>query len=76
MENALPEAGAGPVTITLEAAEFHYLLTVLRSSSHILHAITKLQETLPEAIDLGIKFAAIEEISALADRIERSAKHS
>jgi hypothetical protein len=72
----LQENTAGPVTITLEAVEFHYLLTVLRSSSHILHAITKLQETLPEALDLGIKLQAIDEIDALADRIEKHAVHS
>ncbi len=69
------EKNDAPVTITLSAVEYHYLLTVLRSSSHILHAITKLQETLPEALDVGIKLEAIDEISALADRIEHQAKH-
>jgi len=74
MENA-SVTGTGPVTITLEAAEYHYLLTVLRSSSHILHAITKLQEALPEALDLGLKFEAIEQIDVLANRIEHVAHH-
>ena len=65
-----------PITITLEHAEYHFLLTVLRASANILHAMAGLKKTLPDAIDLAITPEVIQDIGVLADRIEQSAKTS
>ena len=75
MDTGIPHAPDGMVTITLREPEYHFLLTVLRSSGNILKAMAELQKTLPDVIDLPITPEIVQDIGVLADRIEHVAIH-
>jgi hypothetical protein len=58
------------LTVTLDAAEWQFLITVLRASTCMLNALLALQHSLPDAIELPITADAVVNVVALANRIE------
>jgi hypothetical protein len=58
------------LTITLDAAEWQFPITVLRASTSMLNALLALQHSMPDAIELPITADAVANVIALADRIE------
>jgi hypothetical protein len=58
------------LTVTLDAAEWQFLVNVLRASTSMLNALLALQHTMPDAIELPITADAVANVFALADRIE------
>ncbi len=59
-----------PLTVTLDAAEWRFLINVLRASTSMLNALLALQHTMPDAIELPITADAVANVVTLADRIE------
>ena len=58
------------ITITLDASEAQFLLTILKASGSILTAIMSLQESLPGLSPPPIGTDAIAKIAMLAESIE------
>jgi len=59
------------VTLTLDATECDFLITVLRASGSILNTLKALHSSLPDTLPLPLSTDAIVNILALADRIEQ-----
>jgi hypothetical protein len=69
--SAQPQGG---IAVTLDPAEWQFLITTLNSSSAMLRALFTLREAMPDSFQVPITSGAIVNIMALAEKIEAQTK--
>ena len=66
----MDDGNAGGVTVTLNAAEWQFLVTVLRASTVIMNTLMALERSMPGAVELPVSADAAANMVVLANRIE------
>jgi len=61
-------------TVTLDAAEWQFLIAVLRASTGLVNALLALGHSMPDALELPITPEAVANMMILADRIEEQTR--
>ena len=59
------------LSVTFEADEWRFLVTVLRAATSMLHTLMAVQHYTPDSIELPITADAVANVTVMADRIEQ-----
>jgi hypothetical protein len=59
------------IAVTLDAAEWQFLVTILKGTGAMLSALTTLQSAMPDQFQIPITADTIVNIGALVERVER-----